>query len=247
MSITQATVTPTLRPGTNVVTLPTQAAAAAQAAVPAPAPAPASPYWPMPQVTPGCCPPGGMSSLMQCYCDIQSATAFITAIMIDAINNNPAVIEAIIAGIEKSGSNLPLLGVTNGSYAQPGQVGEFVDFFAAVPFTTAANQSVTTTMGILQPGDWDIWAVAQYSVPVISGEFFLAPQGVPPPGFSGSLYSFIFTGTADDNAWTNVVSTVEQANISVPTLIALTLNTNQLGAGGFAGTCNTWFKARRRR
>ena len=43
------------------------------------------------QQAPGCCPPGGMDALMKCYMDIQAASCFIAQIMIDQINNNPAV------------------------------------------------------------------------------------------------------------------------------------------------------------
>ena len=120
-----------------------------------------------------------------------------------------------------------------------------MQFVGTTPFSTAANQSVTLSLGVLQPGDWDVWAIVQYSAPVESGEMYLAPQGNPPPGFSGNLYSFIFTGTAADPAWTNVVSTTEQANISVPTLIAMVINTNQVGVGTYTGTATVWFKARR--
>ena len=93
----------------------------------------------LPWLPPGCCPPGGMDALMKCYCDIQAAMAFISKIMIDLINNDPAVAQAMIAAIEKSGSTLPLVGVTNGSDAQPGQVGEWVHLVQTASYGTATQ------------------------------------------------------------------------------------------------------------
>lgn len=185
---------------------------------------------------PGCCPPGGMDSLMKCYCDIQAATQFITAIMIDAINNNPAVAEAIIAAIQKSGSNLPLIGVTNGADAQPGQVGEWV-MMTQYPSYPAGSNTQAVTMGVLQPGDWDCWARGDTATPQNSAALTLNPM---PAGFVPEM-TFGINTTGE---WDTIVVPPVRALISVPTLINFSLTTVPNSA---AGQATIVFIARRRR
>lgn len=187
----------------------------------------------------GCCPPGGMDGLIKCYCDIQAATAFITAIMIDAINNNPAVTEAIIAAIEKSGSSLPLIGVTNGAAAQPGQVGEFIDMRGTMAFAATGTTNGTITMGVLQPGDWDTWAVGWNAADVSSQTFWMNPW---PTGFDIQLSAA--EGVNAGSEYDVLVSSETRALISVPTLINFSAS---VVASGTAGSFNMGFFARRAR
>lgn len=209
--------------------------------VPPPTPVPAQGYWPMPPpgTLPGCGPPS--NSLMDCYWSVQSATAFISAIMIDAINNNPAVAQAIISAIEESGSTLPLIGVTNGTDAQPGQVGEFVHFTSAsLTIPTAAN-SQTVNFGVLQPGDWDCWA---YTSQLASVHDIGIGLTVQPPGFSNPMFAFAGSATGEI---VTVVAPMARALLAVPTLVAMNLITNQAGAGSAASSATLMFSARRRR
>lgn len=206
--------------------------------VPPPTPVPAPGYWPMPPpgALPGCGPPSG--SLMDCYWSVQSATAFISAIMIDAINNNPAVAQAMIDAITKSGSALPLLGVTNGADAQPGQVGEWVMMTQSVSLTGASNETHVVSMGVLQPGDWNCWAFASFSPPVVSGSWLqLTPL---PAGFATNLW------LVDGPGGFGIASVQTRALISVPTLIPLEVQTNT-GAAGTAGSAELFFFNRRQR
>lgn len=196
--------------------------------------------FPLPWGGTGCCPPGGMSALMQCYCDIQQASAFIGQVMIDQINNNPAVAEAIIAAIEKSGSNLPLIGVTNGADAQPGQVGEWVMLinqsiaYPTTPFSTSVS------LGVLQPGDWD-GQLALYSPdPLTGANILLNPL---PQGFEGLFQSFLI-----GDASSSVIETpVFRINCSTPQLIVAEIFFNQAAPAPSAGTAQAWFTARRAR
>lgn len=197
--------------------------------------------WPYPPGgIPGCAPPGcPPSSLMQCYCDVQNASAFISAIMIDAINNNPAVTQAIIAAIQASGSNIPLIGVTNGTPAQAGQVGEYVQILQAVPYTSAQAQVQSVTMGILQPGDWLAWC-SMGTTTLTSGLYmFLNPQ---PVGFTGTFANEL--AGAGMAAATALIGPPCQALVSVPTLVVLQITTN-LGGAGTAGTADIFFNALR--
>ena len=49
------------------------------------------------------CPPTGMDGLIHCYDEVNNASALIAALMIDQINNNPAVAEAMTRALVKGG------------------------------------------------------------------------------------------------------------------------------------------------
>ena len=189
---------------------------------------------------PGCCPPGGMDALMKCYCDIQQTLAFMSKIMVDLMTHDPAVQAAMIAGIQQSGSNLPLIGVTNGTDAQPGQVGEWVQFAATVAYAGSGSAVTTSTsMGVLNPGDWDIWIYGSSSTFLLEGEVnLLSPV---PAGFTGNLYTIDFSPTGASAA--TVCSSTERALISTQTLIVIQTTL----AANTAGSFSLYFKARRRR
>lgn len=199
--------------------------------------------WPMPSFPAGCCPPGGTDALMQCYCDIQAATAFISKIVTDLAATDPAFQQALVDAMAASGSALPLIGVTDGSNPQPGQVGEFVDF--EVPFNVPVTPqlNIPITMGVLQPGDWDCWANAATNVWVSSMEIIQIPT---PPGFSHGIAAMaaVPEGTTEQ---ITVNAAAVRASISVPTLIVISVSTNNVGNGASAGQGAVGFYARRRR
>ena len=220
--------------GSNVVPMPK-------------APATAAPQMPMPMPGmwggggslpwgPGCCPPGGMDALMKCYCDVQAATAFICSVMVQCVQNNPAVVEAIIAAIEKSGSSVPLIGVTDGSNAQPGQVGEYIEFVTPFSFPTGTNTGVVTA-GSLPPGDWDCYLFLGPSVALDTLAVSLAPL---PAGFDAPLFAY---GTSVTPEFVALAGNMTRGSTTAPSLIAWSVVT----AGTTAGTVQIWFQARRRR
>lgn len=202
------------------------------------APATAPPQMPMPMPSmwggggslpwgPGCCPPGGMDALMKCYCDVQAATAFICSVMVQCVQTNPAVVQAIIAAIENSGSSLPTLGVTNGAEAQAGQVGEFVAFSQQINFPAGGVAQTSVSLGILQPGDWDVWAYMGMSVDFVSLYFAISPQ---PAGFDYTLVGASSSPTTTPEYQT-VVSPVGRALTSVPSPIVFSVSINATVAG----------------
>lgn len=222
--------------GRNVVPMPQGTSR------PAPQAAPQGQMMPMPQMwgggssyPAGCCPPGDMSALLQCYCDIQAATAFISKVVTDLAANDPEFQKALVDGIAASGSNLPLIGVTNGVDAQPGQVGEWVQMYQQNVPAASGTVVQTLSLGVLQPGDWDVWAHMIYDQ-MSYGQFLLNPV---PAGFSGDMNSFLVGGT--QNA--SVTSGQFRALISVPSLIAMSVTTQATAATTF----DFWFNARRRR
>lgn len=204
-------------------------------------PVPMHTTWPMPAggFPAGCCPPGGMDALLQCYCDIQAAKNFIGAIVLDLMKTDPAFAEAMVQAFADTGAALPLTGVTNGVAAQPGQVGEFVEFEKNVSFPVTQGFTQNVSMGVLEPGDWLAWAFVGQSVASNGMSYTLNPV---PAGFSNNLSQQI-AGTVTGLA-TVLDAPPVQALISVPSLINFSLTTNG-DATGPAGTASVYFNALR--
>lgn len=123
-----------------------------------------------------------------------------------------------------AGSGTPLPGVTDGSDAAPGIVGEYVygstdDYGVPTAGIAVANSNVGTwypTLAAqinLSPGDWDITAQANISIPATSVCYEMRigltiaapPTSIPPssrvPGqFALSELHFNYFGTGIDNA-----------------------------------------------
>jgi hypothetical protein len=101
-----------------------------------------------------------LARLNQCYDDIQQMKIILTKVMTDLIKNDPDITQSILDAIQQSGTSTPILGVTDGSAAQPGQVGELVfydlsgSWSGAVPNIQASNTMIS--VGPLPPGDWDV-------------------------------------------------------------------------------------------
>lgn len=176
----------------------------------------------------GCCPPGGgLGALNECYLQIQQAMSFLSAIMIDLMNNNPQVQAAMVAGIEKSGLPLAITGITTGVAATPGQVGE--TFQNTVPGLPYANVYTTqqVSLGILPAGDWLVWVSVDTfttAAAVVTGIWTPVPTGFTP----------LTLGGAGPLQGTTVVSKPVQALISTATLM-----TAQIGLQGSAsGSCS---------
>ena len=195
--------------------------------------------FPLPWGQTGCCPPGGMDALMKCYCDIQQASAFIGQVMLDQINNNPAIIAAIIAGIEKSGSSVPLIGVTNGAAAQPGQVGEVYYGYQTAAYATG-NASGVMTMPTLAAGDWDVWSFCTVTTAMDQVQWGL--QAVNQPGFNGNLQTAL--AVPDGVGVVNLPSNQVEALTTAPSLMNIQWYTTTAAAAGEIGVV---VMARRRR
>jgi len=211
--------------------------------------------WPGPMFTPKSWPQSPscfseLASLNACYDSIQMMEQILAKVMTDLVTNNVAVQQAIVEAIAKSGSNVPLIGVTNGSAAQPGQVGEFVQWSGTgtIPVTQGASQSLSTL--VLQPGDWDMESSA-----IIMGDFttfgyYLNPI---PPGASGNGETVTSMGIsvpsppAIPSGWESVTAPRIEINITAPTLLVFTINTNFSGATTAAGSFNFNLTCRRMR
>lgn len=191
--------------------------------------------WP---ARPTAVPPSCFSQLYalnQCYDDIQMMEKILTKVITNLIQTDPALVASIVAAIAASGSNVPLIGVTNGADAQPGQVGQWVQFEANIPFPVGQQQTAVS-LGVLQPGDWDVWAWSNLTAPMSYAQFWLSPV---PPGFSSDVSGWV-TGNADENA--KVIAPVGRALISEPSVIAYQFLTS---GATVASTAVFYFLARR--
>lgn len=122
------------------------------------------------------------------YDDVKATKAFLRRLIQDLISEDPTLIQG-----------MGVAGVTDGSSAQPGQVGEVWDpGTQTVSFpANSVNVSTTTSMGVLPPGDWMFWAwAADPSVAVQAFGIINTPQpagvsqielGVS-PGASGKFF-----------------------------------------------------------
>jgi len=218
---------PTTTPPSNVVPMPTN--------WPGPMFMPKS--WPQP---PSCF--SELASLNACYDSIQMMEQILSKVITDLVTNNTAVQTAIVEAIAKSGSNVPLIGVTNGTDATPGQVGEWFFFTVNGSITGTAAQIAMQSV-TLQPGDWDIWASLDASVFVTSMQFNVTSP--LPAGMSDNMFSIIAQPTGVTEAVV-VESNSSRLLCSVPTLVPFQLEFNTTGAGS-AGTYGFTVKARRRR
>lgn len=187
---------------------------------------------------PGCAP-GDMTGLIQCYDDLASASELISRLMIDLINNDPAVAQAIIDAITRSGYALPLLGTTNGTPAIAPQVGEYVQFTGTLAYTSAVT-SASLSLGVLPPGDWDCWLWATFTATTQGAQWALNPL---PAGFAANPAASSYSATWPPQA---VLSSIPvRALTNMGELIVA--DTAVVATSGQSGTMTVNFAARRRR
>ena len=132
----------------------------------------------------------------------------------------------------------PIIGVVDGSDAKPGEVGEW-HLFTQVIAVPVTYQVTPVGMGVVPPGDWDCSVFAEADVFVSALGFYLGPTA----GVSGAL-SALSTPVGGNLARVN--SSIARLLVSVPTLVVLNLESNNL-AGGSAGNVTATLTARRMR
>ena len=185
------------------------------------------------------CPPGGMAGLIECYDNLNNASAFIAQLMIDQINNNPAVAEAMTQALVKGGFALPLLGTTNGTPAVSPQVGQYIQLSATLPYTATPAQA-NLSLGVLPAGDWDCWLWATFTSITSGAIYSLNPL---PAGFAANPYA-----SSNAAVWPPQMilsSMTVEALTSADSLIVA--NTQVAASSGQSGVMTVNFAARRRR
>lgn len=116
--------------------------------------------------------------------------------------------------------NGPIAGVTDGSAARPGEVGEYVMGTSAVNVVIdPAEHTYLAQPLVLSPGDWDIQA--SFYAPGLNAEAIAVHLEPLPTGVSGGLDGNIQVSTGSMHA--RVTTPRTQALVSVPTLLPFSL------------------------
>jgi hypothetical protein len=161
-----------------------------------------------------------MSGLMQCWQDIAQFQQFLQCMLSQM-------------------GPIPLQGVTDGSDAKAGQIGEWIQMIQnfTVPIT---DQTITLSMGVLSPGDWTCFGHGFCSVQILALNFALVPQ---PTGFSNNMGG----GVGSPAVSVSIPSATARASLTVPTLVPFQITTYPVTTGPVAGAGQFIFAARRDR
>ena len=200
-------------------------------------PHPDHPIWPPEPPRPPFCPPRPDCAPPSCFSKIAKAEAcwdqsqelyeFLTKVISDIFANDPSIIPSPPPG---SGSG-PIIGVTDGSTAAPGEVGE------VLILTTPGNFSVpvqggavfqTVVSGLtLSPGDWDVQAYCNISGVIMGGIMQLSPA--PPEANGNNMFAFLvsYTQIAEGDVGAEqgltLVSMVTPMSVAQPTLLPFSI------------------------
>jgi hypothetical protein len=164
---------------------------------------------------------GGLGGLMQCWQDIAQFQQFLQCMLSQA-------------------GPIPLQGVTDGSDAKPGFIGEFMTVDTQVSIPATGQVTINISPIVISPGDWDISAFMAPSVPVNFMGFVLSPV---PAGMSNKMQAQ--QGTAGVDVAT-VASPVARGSFTVPTLLPFAV-TFDMTTANVAGYAIFTVSARRRR
>ena len=120
-------------------------------------------------------------------------------------------------------------GVTNGSDAPAGQVGEYIKLTAtgSIPNTSGTWQLVNVNPGSLQAGDWDVTATLNVNQFVLGASMQLSPV---PPGFTTGMNGLL-TSAAGLEGW--VVAMPARAILAGPASLPFALTFDSNAAGSF--------------
>jgi hypothetical protein len=136
----------------------------------------------------------------------------------------------------------PMQGVTDGSNAAPGNIGEYIILKAGMSY--AASPAVTqqiVSVGVLPPGDWDITCTMLPTTQIGGTTFNLSPV---PAGISNPMWGSNWSSPAEDVI---IIGQSARGSFTVPTLLAFNTTVSQVAAGLTAGTANFDIEARRAR
>jgi len=99
-------------------------------------------------------PGQSLYGLNACYDSVQVMEQILSKVMLDLIQNDPAVMQAILSSIGTSG----IPGVVTGLPAAAGMVGQVISG-QVLAQAFAASGPTTVTPLTIPPGDWDIQAI----------------------------------------------------------------------------------------
>ena len=142
-----------------------------------------------------------------------------------------------------------VMGVTNGSEAVPGQVGEVISSPGTTVSPIGNNSWVSVAWITLTPGDWDVQGYAAISTTtsilvIAAAGFAAANNGTPDSAQWAGHYQRGTASGASMEQWMSYLGPVRR-NVTVPTTIYVTIYMQSLGGTAISATGNMY--ARRRR
>lgn len=194
-------------------------------------------------------PPSCFSAIAKadaCWDQSKAMYEFLSKVITDIFKCNP---ELIPSPPPSAGSG-PITGVTDGSNAAAGEVGEYIGAITQISFAAYPQRTQTTVSPlVVQPGDWDLWASLYCSTEFGSVWFNLVPT---PAGISNNLAGGnalgITTGVAQAELLAVVIGQSARGNFTVPTLLPFQVTIDQSAdAALLAGTAYLQVEGRRRR
>lgn len=157
-------------------------------------------------------------------------------------------LKLLLSEVISSMGPIPLTGVTDGSNAKPGEVGEFFHAEANVAYGAyPAVTNTTVSVTVVPPGDWDLWASfnTQGGVGLILVNLAPAPSGI-----SNQMIGFGTFGTVGAMSYEGAVliNMSARGNFTVPTLLPFSVHIdNSQDTGLLAGSGIMMVEGRRRR
>lgn len=167
-----------------------------------------------------CPPPSCVDQAQACWDQSQQLEALVTKVLQNIITNDPSILDKP--------------GVTDGSSAPAGIVGEFMQFSHTFSIPTTWNFQQLVTVGTLPPGDWNINAEIYTGGAVVGG--IIANVSPLPTGMSNALSMgmgiYVTAAEAAMMQQTALSSPVARGSFTVATPLTFLVQTNWLLGGG---------------
>jgi hypothetical protein len=140
----------------------------------------------------------------------------------------------------------PVQGVTDGSDAKAGNIGEYIIMNATMAYAAnPASTQQTISVGVLPPGDWDLTSFLSASTNVGGAGFYLSPA---PAGMSNNMAGGQWQLASGSTESVAINGRAARGSFSVPSLLPFTIIIDQAFATGLpAGTATFTVEARRMR
>jgi hypothetical protein len=134
---------------------------------------------------------------------------------------------------------VPLQGVTDGSDAKAGYIGEFMTATVTTPWSIANGVSQTQNIStiVMSPGDWDMFSRLDIAFPFTNTLFNCSPV---PAGMTGDLSGAVgATGmggvTPIQETYLIMSGMVSRLNCTVPTLIPMSISIGNVTGAAVSG------------
>lgn len=138
-----------------------------------------------------------------------------------------------------------LAGVTDGSNAAPGYVGEFITGNSAFNYPAATYTTFNLTPLVMPAGDWNMWAFMGVSTAIDSATFYLNPIPLGVSNGMGALSGVKGTPTGPVSELATMVCPMARGSFSVPTALAFFAAVDQTAGSLPAGNGYLNVNARR--